>query len=79
MKSLTITDIPDATYERLTEAPEANHRSLNSEVLALLETVAATKPRDIESFLKRADEIRAKMKGPPLTLRELMRARGRGA
>ena len=78
MKSLTITDIPDATYARLKEAAEINHRSLNSEILALLETVAVKKPRDIESFLRRADEIRAKMKGPPLTTAELIRARDRG-
>jgi plasmid stability protein len=78
MKSLTITDIPDATYERLKEAAEAHHRSLNSEVLSLLETVVTTQPMDVETFLARAGEIRAKTKGPPLTLAELMRARDRG-
>jgi|APFre7841882724_1041349.scaffolds.fasta_scaffold461146_1 plasmid stability protein len=78
MKNLTITDIPDATYERLKEAAAANQRSLNNEILALLETVAVRKPRDIESFLARADETRAKVKGPPLTIAELIRARDRG-
>ena len=78
MKNITVKNIPDAIYERLKESAETNHRSLNSEIIACLEGTTATRPLDIEDFLARAREVRAKTKGPRLTTAELIRARDRG-
>lgn len=36
--TITLKNIPDAIYEQLKQAAEAHHRSLNSEVIACLET-----------------------------------------
>ncbi len=35
--NLTLKGVPDEVYERLKEAAAANHRSLNSEIIATLE------------------------------------------
>lgn len=37
--SLTLKNIPDDVYDRLKASAQRNHRSLNSEVMACLETV----------------------------------------
>ena len=37
MKNITVKNIPEGIYERLKEAAETNHRSLNSEIIARLE------------------------------------------
>lgn len=35
--NLTLKGVPDAVYERLKQAATVNHRSLNSEIIAVLE------------------------------------------
>jgi len=41
MKTLTIKGVTDVVHARLTRRAKQNHRSLNGEILALLETAAA--------------------------------------
>lgn len=53
MKNHTLKNIPEATYARLKESAEKNGRSLNSEILMLLERFAPRRKEEI------ADEIRS--------------------
>lgn len=46
MADLTITDIPDALLENLVVRARANGRSLDEEVIALLENSPGLKPID---------------------------------
>lgn len=43
-RTLTVRGIPDATLKRLRSQAAANHRSLNGELLAILEAVASQVP-----------------------------------
>jgi plasmid stability protein len=78
MKSITVKNIPDAIYERLKESAETNRRSLNSEIIACLERSVVLRRLDVEQIIQRADEIRARIKGPKLKTAEIIRARDRG-
>ena len=44
LRTLTVRGIPDATLKRLRSQAAANHRSLNGELLAILDAVAAQVP-----------------------------------
>lgn len=44
LRTLTVRGIPDATLKRLRSQAAANHRSLNGELLAILEAVASQVP-----------------------------------
>jgi len=78
MKNITVKNIPEGIYERLKEAAETNHRSLNSEIIACLERSVVLQRLDVEETIRRADEVRARIKGPKLTTAEIIRARDRG-
>lgn len=78
MKNITVKNIPDAIYERLKESAETNHRSLNSEIISCLERSVARRRLDVEQIIQRADEIRARIKGPTLKTADIIRARDRG-
>lgn len=54
MASITLRDIPDALHERLRAAAERNRRSLNSEIIALLEQATVPRPS--------AEEVIARIK-----------------
>lgn len=41
MKTVTIKQVPDALHQRLRRRAKTNHRSLNGELLAILEVAAA--------------------------------------
>ncbi|MBC5799197.1 MAG: Arc family DNA-binding protein [Candidatus Eremiobacteraeota bacterium] len=55
-KSLTIKQLPAEVHRRLGERARRNHRSLNSEVVALLAR-ASDPDLDVEDLLKRSDEL----------------------
>lgn len=45
IRTLTLRGLPDATLDRIRARAAANHRSLNGELLAILDAVAAEVPR----------------------------------
>jgi len=55
-KSLTIKQLPAEVHRRLGERARRNHRTLNSEVVALLAR-ASDPDLDVEDLLKRSDEL----------------------
>lgn len=78
MPTLTIKGLPDPVYERLKAQAEAHRRSLNSEIISCLERAVASRPLDVESFLKGLREFREGLDLVPLTEKELRAARERG-
>lgn len=55
--------LPDELYERLRERARSEGRSVNAKVIAILERDLA-RPTD-EDFMRRLDELRARMTLPP--------------
>ena len=78
MATLTIKNMPEALYERLKESAAANHRSINSEVIARLEQALGS-PRVVRAeLLTRLRGVRERMGAAPLTQSWLDEARREG-
>ena len=76
MKALTIRNVPDDLYRDLKELARRNRRSLQQQILVLLERVRVGRP---PSAVQRAAEIRARLAGRDLgdTVAELCAERER--
>ncbi len=59
--TLTLKNIPDEVYRRLKAAAELNRRSLNSEVIVLLETALVPTRANPSATLARARALRAEL------------------
>lgn len=59
--SVTLKGVPDDIYERVKASAEANHRSLNSEVIACLEAVLMPKRVPATQHLAAIRAIRARL------------------
>ena len=69
--AITVKNIPDAIYGSLKAAAEANHRSLNGEVIACLERVLMPTRISNEEHLALAAQIREELKGKTFDLAEI--------
>lgn len=58
MTSITIRDIPEDLYARIKELAAANRRSINSELIVVIERGVAAQPLDPESFLAEVRQLR---------------------
>ena len=56
--TITVKNIPPELYERLKQNAVLHHRSINSEVIALIEESIAAKKRKPEDFLASARTLR---------------------
>ncbi|HJT24414.1 MAG TPA: Arc family DNA-binding protein [bacterium] len=80
MKSLTLRNNPEPTYLSLQRQAEAHHRSLNQEIISILENVAGVplyRRPDADRVLVEVREMRKEFKGS-LTLREMDKAKRSG-
>jgi len=59
--TITLKNIPDAVYEQLKVAAEVHHRSLNSEVIACLETILLPVKKAPLERLARARILRSQL------------------
>lgn len=59
--TITLKGIPDDVYDRLKRSAEANRRSVNSEVIACLETLLLPKKTTAIQHLTAIRAIRAKL------------------
>jgi len=77
MKNLTIRNVPDELYGRLTRLARTNRRSLQAQALVLLERVRLDDPDD--DVLARAAALRQRLANRPLgdTVAELRDERAR--
>ncbi len=58
MVTITVKNIPEQVYERIKVRAAANHRSINGEILTILEQVVSLPPIDVEATLERAHKVR---------------------
>ena len=58
--TITVKNIPPELYERLKGSAALHHRSINSEVIAIIEASVAAKKRKPEDYLASARAIREK-------------------
>lgn len=58
MATLTIKNIPLEVYERLKHRAKANRRSINQEVIAVIERALETPPIAVDSTMERTRQIR---------------------
>ena len=72
MASLTVKNIPEPLMQRLRETAERHNRSLNRQVIELLDRATRPAGRDVKAILARAADVRARFKGPPLTSDEIV-------
>lgn len=76
--SLTLKNIPDEIYDRLKEAAQAHHRSLNSEVIACLEQTLMSARVSPGEHLARARRIREGLKPGQFKAEEILEAIDQG-
>jgi plasmid stability protein len=58
MATLTIKNIPEEVYERLKRRAKVRRRSINQEVISVIERALETPPIDVDATLKRTRKIR---------------------
>ncbi|MBN1302429.1 MAG: Arc family DNA-binding protein [Melioribacteraceae bacterium] len=61
MPSITIKNIPDNLYEKIKKRAETNRRSINNEIINLLEQPFAPQKINVRELLEQARMIRKKM------------------
>jgi plasmid stability protein len=58
MITVTIKNIPEELYERLKIQAKNNHRSINKEIITIIERALTIPPIDVEATLERTRKIR---------------------
>lgn len=70
MTNITVKNIPKEIYDKVREQAKANHRSINSEIIACLEQVVLPQQVSTEEVLYNARRLRNKVTGS-LTTEEI--------
>ncbi len=78
MPSITVKNIPEHAYERLKQAAEMHHRSINGEIINLIEKATLSNPLQVEQHLAFAKRSREKTKDFLLTDEILQKAKEEG-
>ena len=78
MPSITVKNIPDLAYEKLKQVATINHRSINSEIICLIERATLSKPFRAEQHLAFAKRSREKTGNFLLTNEILQEAKEEG-
>jgi len=58
MVTITIKNISEQIYERIKTQAKVNHRSINGEILSILEQAVSLPPIDVQATLERARKVR---------------------
>ena len=78
MYSVTVKNIPADIYKSLKQLANANRRSMNEEIIAIIEEAIKSKKNVSEEFLKRARQLREKPANCPITDDEFTAAKKAG-
>ena len=63
MPTITLKNVPNELYEALKLRAKLHRRSLDSEIITILEHVTMPQPVDVDAILAEAQQIREKTKG----------------
>jgi len=77
MANVTIKDLPAGLHERLKENAKMNRRSLNAEVITLLEAAVEPRKVNVDEILAAAHSVRSRVKRE-LSDREINRMKRQG-
>ena len=58
MVTITIKNVPEQIYARIKAQAKANYRSINGEILSILEQAVSLPPIDVQATLERARKVR---------------------
>jgi plasmid stability protein len=75
--NMTIKDVPIRLHQRLRENAKLNRRSLNSELIMLLEAAVEPRKANVDEILAAARAVRAQVKGD-LSDKEINRMKRQG-
>jgi len=75
--NVTIKDVPIHLHQRLKENAKLNRRSLNSELIMLLEAAVEPRKANVDEILAAARAVRAQVKGD-LSDKEINRMKRQG-
>jgi plasmid stability protein len=78
MVAITVKNIPGPLYERVKERAKANHRSINNEVITILEQSVMIQPIDVAGTLERTLRIRELTAHYGITDAEITRMKNEG-
>lgn len=78
MPTTTVKNIPPGLYEQLKRSAQANRRSINSEIISLIEQAFAPKKVQPEMAIARARTLREKTAGYEIGDDELSQAKRAG-
>jgi len=78
MPTITVKNIPPEIYARLKQTAQANHRSVNSEIIACIERAVSCQPFDPETILRRARQLREKTAEYAISDEEFNQAKNTG-
>src|SRR5687767_4239387 len=76
--NVTIKDLPARIHRKLKRRAGANKRSLNREVIDILEQAVQSTPLDVEATLAEFARLRGRIQGPALTEAMLREAKNQG-
>ena len=71
MVTITIKNIPAQIYERIKAQAKTNHRSINGEILSILDQAVSLPPIDVQATLERARKVRELTANYAITAEEI--------
>ena len=78
MPTITVKNIPPELYEQLKQSAEANHRSINSEIIICIERAVRSRRLTPAQILTRARALRQKTNDYPITDNDFNQAKYSG-
>ena len=78
MVTITIKNVPPEVYERIKIQAKNNHRSINGEILSILEQAISIPPIDVKATLERTRKLREMTAHYVITNEELTKWKNEG-
>ena len=78
MVAVTLKNVPSELYERVKQNAKANHRSINNEIIAIIEESVMPKPVDVQAWLEKARQLREITAHHVISIDEITRLKNQG-
>lgn len=78
MVAVTLKNIPVELYERVKQNAKANHRSIDNELIAIIEQSVMPQPLDVKAWLEKARQLREMTAHYVISDEELTRLKNEG-
>ena len=78
MTAVTLKNVPVELYERVKQNAKANHRSINNELINIIERSVMPQPLDVQAWLEKARQLRETTSHYAVSDEELTRLKNEG-